>query len=53
VFKVTDASMASMAVIGMIRWVHRWYHRDGKLDPEAIGQKFAEFGLNLVKYQAP
>lgn len=51
VFKVSDASMASMAVIGMIRWVHRWYHRDGKHDAEAIGQKFAEFGLDLVKYR--
>jgi AcrR family transcriptional regulator len=51
VFRVGDASMASMAISGIVRWVHRWYHRDGRLSPEAIADHLAELGLNLVCFE--
>ncbi|SDO20349.1 transcriptional regulator, TetR family [Lutimaribacter pacificus] len=52
-FEIEDASMASMAIIGMVRWVHRWYRQDGRHSPETIAQKLGQFGLNMVKCTTP
>ena len=53
IFGIDDASMASMAIIGMVRWIHRWYRQDGRQSPEMIAQKVGQFGLNMVKCTTP
>lgn len=53
VFAIADAGIATMAIIGMVRWVHRWYDREGRHSPEIVANSLAELGLNLVKYQNP
>ena len=43
--------LSTMAVIGAINWAHRWYRPGGKLQPDQIGEGFAEILLTglLVK----
>jgi len=50
VFHVEDASIASMSISGMVRWVHRWYQRDGRHSPDAIAGQLAQLGLNMVLF---
>jgi AcrR family transcriptional regulator len=50
VFMIEDAGIAALAIIGMVRWVHRWYRRDGRLKPEMVAQQLSELGLNMVRY---
>jgi len=43
--------LSTMAVIGAINWAHRWYRPGGQLEPDQIGEGFANILLNglLVK----
>jgi AcrR family transcriptional regulator len=48
-FRVKDAKLTSLAVSGMIRWMHRWYREDGRLPAEEIGRFMADFALCAVQ----
>jgi TetR/AcrR family transcriptional regulator, cholesterol catabolism regulator len=47
-FKVKDAQLASLAVGGMIRWMHRWYREDGRVPADEIAGFMADFALGAV-----
>jgi AcrR family transcriptional regulator len=52
-FDIEDASLASLAISGMVRWVHRWYNPDGRMSAAQICKKMATLSLNLVGYSPP
>lgn len=41
IFHVTDATLATLAVLGTLNWIPRWYSPDGPLSAEKIGEYFA------------
>ena len=46
-FRLTlPVSLATMGVIGMVNWAHRWFKPGGSLKPEEIGEGFADMILN-------
>ena len=47
-FKVDDVRTASLAIGGRSRWIYVWYRQDGRLTPEAIGDRMATYTLRLV-----
>ena len=47
-FRVDDVRSASLAIGGMISWIYIWYRPDGRLSPEAIGDRMATYTLRLV-----
>ena len=47
-FRVDDGRTASLAIGGMISWIYIWYRQDGRLTPEAIGDRMATYTLRLV-----
>lgn len=47
-FLVHDASIASLSISGMVRWVHRWYRAGKRLSPEDVAREIADLGLNMV-----
>lgn len=49
-FDTADPMLASLAISGMARWVHRWYRPDGRLTPDEVAERFAGFALNIVSY---
>lgn len=49
-FHVEDPRIASLAVSGMVRWVHRWYSDKGRMSPEDLAASLAQLALNLVGY---
>ncbi|MGF6903597.1 TetR/AcrR family transcriptional regulator [Paraburkholderia sp. GAS348] len=51
VFHVPDAKLASLCISGMVRWVHRWYHPNGRLNSQEIAAKIATLGMNMVGYR--
>lgn len=53
VFGITNPMLASLAISGMVRWVHRWYNSEGRLSPDQIAREMAALALNLVKFQGP
>ena len=48
-FKVRDAQLASLAVGGMIRWMHRWYRDDGRVPADEIARFMADLALSAVQ----
>lgn len=50
VFQIDDPVLASFAISGMVRWVHRWYSPGGRLKPEQIATRLAKLALNTVGY---
>lgn len=50
VFTVEDPMLASLAISGMVRWIHRWYRADGRLSPDELAEKMSKFALNIVSY---
>lgn len=50
-FHTTDPKIASLCLSGMVRWVHRWYHPTGPLEPEQIAERIADLGLSMVGYE--
>jgi len=48
VFDVDDPMLASLAISGMVRWVHRWYNPNGRFTPEQIAKKIAKLALRIV-----
>lgn len=51
-FKVAEPHIAGLAISGMVRWIHRWFH-DGRLSAEEVADLFADYALNLVGHQGP
>jgi len=49
-FEIEDASLASLAISGMVRWVHRWYNPEGRMSAAQICNKMAALALNLVRH---
>jgi len=52
-FDIEDASLASLAISGMVRWVHRWYNPEGRMSAAQICKKMATLALNVVRYSQP
>lgn len=50
VFHVEEPALASLAVSGMIRWIHRWYSPEGRLSDDDIRRQFIQNALRLVGY---
>lgn len=51
VFDLEDPMLASLAISGMVRWVHRWYRPDGRFTPDQIASKMSKFALRIVSYK--
>lgn len=49
-FEVEEAHIAGLAISGMVRWIHRWFH-EGRLSPAEIADLFGNYALNLVGYK--
>lgn len=49
-FTVQEPHIAGLAISGMVRWIHRWFH-DGRLSAPEIAALFADYALNLVGYR--
>nr|WP_087573962.1 TetR/AcrR family transcriptional regulator [Sphingomonas sp. CDS-1] len=50
VFAAEDPMLASLAISGMVRWIHRWYRPDGRLSAEQVAAKMTDFALSVVSY---
>ncbi|MBN9535354.1 MAG: TetR family transcriptional regulator [Alphaproteobacteria bacterium] len=47
-FKVADPKLASLAISGMVRWMHRWYSPEGRLAPAELAARLSDLALNIV-----
>ena len=47
-FAELDVKIATMGILGMCNWMHRWYRRDGRLTTEEIANIWAEIILNGI-----
>jgi TetR/AcrR family transcriptional regulator, cholesterol catabolism regulator len=47
-FQVRDAQLTSLAIGGMIRWMHRWYREDGRVPADEIARFMADLALCAV-----
>ncbi|MBQ9713208.1 MAG: hypothetical protein IJV54_13080 [Bacteroidales bacterium] len=47
-FNVGDAKLASLAISGMVRWMHRWYSPHGRLSSAELCGRLGGLALNLV-----
>lgn len=47
-FKVADPKLASLAISGMVRWMHRWYSPEGRLAPAELAARMSDLALNIV-----
>ncbi len=43
-----STGLATMAVLGMVNWAHRWYRPGGKSSPEVIGEGFVNMLLDGI-----
>jgi AcrR family transcriptional regulator len=43
IFRPVDPKFATMALMGSINWIPRWYDPQGRSDPAAIGAAFADY----------
>jgi len=50
VFVVEDATVGSMAISGMVRWVYRWFNPNGRIGVEELCRQMSLLALNLVGY---
>ena len=47
-FVRSDPKIATLAVLGMCTWVHRWYRPRGRLSGSAIADDLAERGVRML-----
>ncbi len=47
-FSGTDPKLASLALLGMCTWVHRWYRPRGRLAETAIADEFADRAVRML-----
>jgi len=43
-----DTTVAAFSILGMMLWISRWYHPDGKLDNEAVSAEILKLALGSV-----
>jgi len=43
-----DTTVAAFSILGMLLWISRWYHPDGKLDNEAVSAEILKLALGSV-----
>jgi AcrR family transcriptional regulator len=43
-----NPAIGTFSLFGMIMWISRWYHRDGKLTPQQILRDFREVAVSAV-----
>ncbi len=43
-----DTTVAAFSVLGMLLWISRWYHPDGRLDSEATSDEILKLALGSV-----
>jgi TetR/AcrR family transcriptional regulator, cholesterol catabolism regulator len=48
-FNVGDAQLTSLAVGGMIRWMHHWYREEGRMPADEIARFMADLALSAVQ----
>jgi TetR/AcrR family transcriptional regulator, cholesterol catabolism regulator len=48
-FRPSHVPLAGFAMLGAINWMPKWHRRDGKLEPRAIAQWFADFFIRALK----
>jgi AcrR family transcriptional regulator len=51
-FHVEDAKLVSLAISGMVRWIHRWYSPKGRLTVAELSRQMSDLALNLAGYRA-
>lgn len=47
-FEVRDASLAALAIGGMISWSYTWHRPDGRLPNDELCDRMADFALQLA-----
>jgi AcrR family transcriptional regulator len=47
-FKIVDIRVAALAIGGMVSWAYTWYQPEGRLPIDELGEKMANFALQLV-----
>lgn len=50
-FDEVDPQLAAKAVIGMVRWIQRWYLKDGRLAVDEIASLFSVMGLKSLGFR--
>ncbi|KWX68753.1 TetR family transcriptional regulator [Mycobacterium sp. NAZ190054] len=40
--------VVALVIVGMLNWMARWFHPDGRLDAADVGRQFAQFALGGV-----
>jgi AcrR family transcriptional regulator len=48
IFTHSDSRARARALLGMLRMIAYWYHRDGNSSPEEIADSYIEISLNVV-----
>jgi len=48
-FRVQDARIATLGVLGMCNWLCQWYRPGGRLSPAEIGDDFADLVLDGLR----
>ena len=52
-FRTDDPYIAGLGLIGMVRWVQRWYRPHGQASKEAIANIFVEMALASIHFRPP
>ncbi len=48
----SDEAFATLFVLSALNWVYQWYRPDGRLTPEDLGRRMAEYIFNGLKRRA-
>ena len=48
-FAERDPKLATLALLGMCTWVHRWYRPGGRLTETAVAEDFAERAVRMLR----
>lgn len=44
-FRAVDVPIVTVALLGMLNWMHQWYQPDGRLSPQQIADIFIDLAL--------
>jgi flavin reductase (DIM6/NTAB) family NADH-FMN oxidoreductase RutF len=48
-FHVSDARLASFAIVGMVTWTHKWFRESGRLRSQEVARALSDLALKLVE----
>ncbi|MBX3460044.1 MAG: TetR family transcriptional regulator [Planctomycetes bacterium] len=48
-FKRTDAKLATLAILGAINWIGKWYRPDGPFNAAEIGKTYSDLFVNGLR----